>query len=99
MVNPTFDAALANDSIKKAAINNIDELLNSKILNKRNVAHVNNCKNMLNKHRDIEEWEKFLKFTGALDGKRNQYLKDYSPELYNLLTDKDIEILEHAAIN
>ena len=89
----------ANDQIKKAALSNIDELLSSNILNKRNAAHVNNCKNMINKPRDNEEWGKFLKFTGALDHKRKQYLKEYSPEIYSLLTTTDIEILENAAVS
>jgi hypothetical protein len=89
----------ANQNIKESALLSIDSLLSNKMLIPRDISFIENCKNMLNKPADKVEWNKFLKFTGALDGKRNQYLKDYSPELYNLLTDEDIEILENAATN
>jgi len=102
VTSPSWLAARhSNKNIKEVALQNIDNLLNNNILENRNVeiSHIINCKNMLNKPADLVEWNKFLKFTGALDGKRNQYLKDYGPELYNLLTDEDIEILENAAIS
>jgi MoaA/NifB/PqqE/SkfB family radical SAM enzyme len=91
----------ATKEIKEVALLDIDKLLNSNLLNNRkeDISFINNCKSMLIKPADQNEWNKFLKFTGGLDGKRNQYLKDYSPEIYNLLTDSDIEILENAAVS
>ena len=96
-----LSASHSNKKIKEVALHNIDTLLNTHILDNKNadISHIKNCRNMINKAADLTEWNKFLKFTGALDGKRNQYLKDYSPELYNLLTDEDIEILENARTN
>jgi organic radical activating enzyme len=102
VTSPSWLAARhANDNIKEVSRIEINNLLNSDILNNRksDISHIKNCLNMLNKPADIIEWNNFLKFTGALDGKRNQHLKDYSPELYNLFTDKDIEILENEAVN
>jgi len=96
-----LSASHSNEKIKKVALHNFDTLLNTNMLANRNadISYIKNCQNIINKTSNLSEWNKFLKFTGALDKKREQHLKDYSPELYNLLTDEDIEILENAAIS
>ena len=85
-----FQARNTPDAIKKIANENIDKLLQYDWLQEDDIRIINDCKKMLNKPRDEENWNAFIKFCKAQDSFRGVHLEDYHPmlakEIYDVVT-------------
>lgn len=79
----------APDNIKLLANEQIIRLLAADYITAVDRKYLINCQKMLLLPRNAAHWHRFLVFTSALDFRRKQYLKDYIPELYNLLSSDD----------